>query len=523
MPIIGQPELEEAALLRTSDLASRSDYDLADVKVSPSRRLVAGPGGQRSLEPRVMQVMTCLADAVGAVVTRDDLYEACWGGAQVGEDSMNRAVAKLRKSLDEVAPGSLEIETIPRTGYRLYIKAEPIGPARDSVHMNRRTMLGAGSAVLVAAIAGGAYFWTRDAETQVFDREVTQWIDEADKLLREWLPGNDTYAEALLLKAVQRQPENARAWGLLALTYRRHVETGDVQDIPQNLAAGTAAADRALRLDPDESHALVAKATLQPEFGNWGAVEEALARILSVAPDNVHALSYMTMLLQEVGRATDSWNMNERVLALDPMSPTAQYRRALKHWIFGRDNDAYLTINRAIQTWPNHLLLWFGRFYIYMFTGRGADVVRMLDDKPSIPAGLQPEWRTFFRLLATAVSTRSREDMIAARDLMLNTSPSANAYSIVSIMGLSYLGLVDDAFDVADARFLHRGPLAGAMWANESAPDVADHHWTRTMNLFTPATRNMRLDTRFDRLTAEIGMKRYWNEKGIKPDPFLMR
>jgi DNA-binding winged helix-turn-helix (wHTH) protein len=87
--------------------------------VSPARRLVEGPGGHAHLEPLIMQVFLLLLDAGGKVVTRNELFDQCWGGVVVGDDSLNRAIAKVRRTGAHVAPGLFEIETIPRTGYRL--------------------------------------------------------------------------------------------------------------------------------------------------------------------------------------------------------------------------------------------------------------------------------------------------------------------------------------------------------------------------------------------------------------------
>jgi TolB-like protein len=105
--------------LSAADLAGREDFRLGETNISPSTRTVAGPGGSVDVEPRVMQVLMVLADAAGHVVTRDRLFERCWGGVYVGDDSLNRVIGRLRKVASEIADGSFVIETIPRTGYRL--------------------------------------------------------------------------------------------------------------------------------------------------------------------------------------------------------------------------------------------------------------------------------------------------------------------------------------------------------------------------------------------------------------------
>src|SRR3954447_13340138 len=107
------------------DLAVRSDFQVGSLSVSPSRRLIQGPSGAANLQPLIMQVLLCLLASEGRVVTRDELFNQCWGSAVVGDDSLNRAITKVRHVTGQVAPGQVEIETIPRTGYRL---SGPAGP-----------------------------------------------------------------------------------------------------------------------------------------------------------------------------------------------------------------------------------------------------------------------------------------------------------------------------------------------------------------------------------------------------------
>jgi TolB-like protein/DNA-binding winged helix-turn-helix (wHTH) protein/tetratricopeptide (TPR) repeat protein len=99
------------------DLAREPDFALGPLHVRPSLRQVSGNGQAEMLEPRVMQVLVAFARQRGEVVSRDRLVERCWGGRAVGEDALNRCVARIRR-LSE-ARGGFTIETIARVGYRL--------------------------------------------------------------------------------------------------------------------------------------------------------------------------------------------------------------------------------------------------------------------------------------------------------------------------------------------------------------------------------------------------------------------
>ena len=104
------------------DLAHASDFALGAIKVRPSCREIEHNGNRAILEPRVMQVLVALVEGDGAVVSREDLVRRCWKGLAVGEDAINRCIAKLRRVAEAAGPQSFKIDTIPRVGYRLSLQ-----------------------------------------------------------------------------------------------------------------------------------------------------------------------------------------------------------------------------------------------------------------------------------------------------------------------------------------------------------------------------------------------------------------
>lgn len=109
------------------DLAREADFLLGRLQVRPSLREIRIDGRAETLEPRVMQVLVLLTHADGAVVSRDQLTERCWGGRIVGEDAINRCIAKVRRVAELDRNESFAIETVTRVGYRLsHLKAATI-------------------------------------------------------------------------------------------------------------------------------------------------------------------------------------------------------------------------------------------------------------------------------------------------------------------------------------------------------------------------------------------------------------
>jgi tetratricopeptide (TPR) repeat protein len=105
-----------------------------------------------------MQVFLLLSDAREEVVTRTRLFDECWGGVIVGDESLNRAITMIRRALATTAPGMFEIENIPRTGYRLVVDA-PSERKRARLAITKRTVvLLAAAVLLLLGIAGLGWF-----------------------------------------------------------------------------------------------------------------------------------------------------------------------------------------------------------------------------------------------------------------------------------------------------------------------------------------------------------------------------
>src|SRR6476659_4546488 len=69
--------------------------------VDPSLNTVKGPHGTIRLEPKVMQVLVCLVEHAGRMVSKDRLMSTVWADTAVGDDVLTRAVSELRRLFDD--------------------------------------------------------------------------------------------------------------------------------------------------------------------------------------------------------------------------------------------------------------------------------------------------------------------------------------------------------------------------------------------------------------------------------------
>ena len=94
--------------------------------VQPDLNRISGDHGDSPIEPRVMQVLLCLADRPGKVWSRQALLDEVWGGSVVGEEILTRAISELRRIFADKARDPRFIETIRNHGYRLIETPQPV-------------------------------------------------------------------------------------------------------------------------------------------------------------------------------------------------------------------------------------------------------------------------------------------------------------------------------------------------------------------------------------------------------------
>ncbi|HUF08670.1 MAG TPA: winged helix-turn-helix domain-containing protein, partial [Rhodothermales bacterium] len=92
---------------------------VGDWLVEPSLNRMTREDEDVAVEPKVMEVLVCLAEQPGRTVTKDYFFETVWSGMVVTEDVLSRCISELRKNLGDDSRDPHYIETIRKTGYRL--------------------------------------------------------------------------------------------------------------------------------------------------------------------------------------------------------------------------------------------------------------------------------------------------------------------------------------------------------------------------------------------------------------------
>jgi adenylate cyclase len=83
---------------------------------------------------RALDILRLLAEAEGAVVSKDELMARLWPGRTVAENNLHVHISALRKALDEHGEGETYVVTVPGRGYRLahLLGSQPTEPDEAS-------------------------------------------------------------------------------------------------------------------------------------------------------------------------------------------------------------------------------------------------------------------------------------------------------------------------------------------------------------------------------------------------------
>lgn len=203
------------------------------------------------LSPRLVEILAYLISRGGEIVTKEELLERFWPDTYVEENTLARAIADIRKALDDHASRPVYVQTLARRGYRF------VGSAVDEP---------APSAVLLPGVVPDP---------------LRQWVDGRLALESLDLSRLNDAARAFEIASAEL-PTYAPAHAGRANAYLLQFEATRTANVPDRvkLADAIAAAREAVACDPrlGEGWAALGHASLLD-----GRMEEARAALLRAA------------------------------------------------------------------------------------------------------------------------------------------------------------------------------------------------------------------------------------------------
>lgn len=115
------PSTEKRVLTFPSPAGEGSDSHVLinGWQIRPAENRLVNGQSEIRLEPKSMDLLLRLAAARGNALSRSELISALWPNVYASDDSLNRVVSRLRRSLAQDEVLATAVVTVPKRGYRL--------------------------------------------------------------------------------------------------------------------------------------------------------------------------------------------------------------------------------------------------------------------------------------------------------------------------------------------------------------------------------------------------------------------
>ena len=102
------------------------DLHIGTWLVQPGLNTISQNGITRQLEPKVMEVLVCLARHAGQTLAKEQLLQMVWKDTFVSDDALARSISEIRRAFEDDARESKVIQTVAKRGYRLIATVRPM-------------------------------------------------------------------------------------------------------------------------------------------------------------------------------------------------------------------------------------------------------------------------------------------------------------------------------------------------------------------------------------------------------------
>jgi TolB-like protein/DNA-binding winged helix-turn-helix (wHTH) protein/tetratricopeptide (TPR) repeat protein len=109
-------------------------FQVGDWRVDPRLNALSLNGTSIRVEPKVMEVLVCLASHPGEPVTKEKILQSVWPDTFVSDDVLVRSISELRRVFEDDAKEPRFIQTIPKRGYRLVAPVVPVNGTPPETH-----------------------------------------------------------------------------------------------------------------------------------------------------------------------------------------------------------------------------------------------------------------------------------------------------------------------------------------------------------------------------------------------------
>jgi DNA-binding winged helix-turn-helix (wHTH) protein len=146
-------------------MAAPQIYRFDDFTLEPAAMRLSRGGEELALEPKSFRLLQFLIEHRDRVLGKEEIFRVVWQETAVSDNALTRAIAQIRKALDDDPKHPRYIDTVPTVGYRfigVLTAAEP-PPVTPFARKSSKTpvWVAIAAAVVVAAGLGAWRLWPK--------------------------------------------------------------------------------------------------------------------------------------------------------------------------------------------------------------------------------------------------------------------------------------------------------------------------------------------------------------------------
>ncbi|HYG07853.1 MAG TPA: winged helix-turn-helix domain-containing protein [Stenotrophomonas sp.] len=281
-------------------------YRLLDLDIDLLRQRVSRAGQTLDVAGLSFQLLAYLLAQGQRVVSVDELINAVWAPAVVGEEAVTQRIKLLRQALGDDARRPRYLRSVRGQGYQLIEPPQALeSPAPITAHKPSRRWLAAAAAVAVIVVIAGsvALLWHRTRSPR-----ISPLLERAAYYAGIGQADNNERAIVLYRQALAEAPDSPVALvGLArALSARTCLYNGDAS----HAEAGAALARRVLQHDEDNARAWAAQAYAYDCLGDMRQAVAGYEAALRLDADDDKSRGSLAYLYQEQGRLAEALHGN---------------------------------------------------------------------------------------------------------------------------------------------------------------------------------------------------------------------
>ena len=121
-------------------------YEFPGGILNTDRLVLLRDGDEVPVEPQVFDVLRCLVEGAGSLVSKDDLIETVWGGRIVSDATISARINAARTAVGDDGARQAIIRTVPRRGFEFVAPVKTVDRTPERVLPARQTIRYAQSA-----------------------------------------------------------------------------------------------------------------------------------------------------------------------------------------------------------------------------------------------------------------------------------------------------------------------------------------------------------------------------------------